>query len=219
MKNEIIGEREYLYADNHNPLNPQGITGKGRNMTIFVHNGLKGETVKNFIRAAQEEYLTTLEWKNDPYVNNTKLRETSISHWPGKETLTLQGPEEATTRLNELFKLTMRDATTSKERSINNNEQESNTSYIMHQIEGLAKFISNWENPQRRIDRINGGGGQSTDQSWMSWTHSHPTNDEQGKGDSDEIRRFKQDIMQYMHTNNLIPTTNERKTRQRRHPR
>ena len=188
-------------------------------MTTFVHKALRGDTVKKFLRVTQEAYSTTLEWKKDPYVNNTKLGNTRISHWTGEETLMLQGSKETTTQINELFKLTMSDTTTIEEMGTNDSEQESTTSFIMRQIEELAKFISNWENPQRRIDRIKGDGGLLTNQPRMSRTYSYPTNDEQGKGYIDEIRRSEQDITQFMHTNNLILTTNGRRMRQRRHPR
>ena len=70
-------------------------------MTTFAHKKLNGEIVKKFLNAIQEEESTTLEWKNGPYIRNANIRTTRITHWPGNDTIMLQGPEAETKELNE----------------------------------------------------------------------------------------------------------------------
>ena len=114
----------------------------------------------------------------------------------------LQCPEAATPRLNELFKAIMNEGATDVETYTNNSEPENYTSITKLQFEGLLLLIRSWEHPQIRIGRMNKCGGQQDTQQQVS--QSYVANGKQGEGESDEIRRLKRDIFQYVHMNGLI---------------
>ena len=120
-------------------------------MTTFAHKKMGGRTVQKFLYELQEEETSTLSWKKGPFANNTKLNSVSISHWPRKDTLMSQCPNEATNKLNERLRMTMSDEMKHGE-NVNKNQQWNGESEMINkkprttekrEVENIATIAKN----------------------------------------------------------------------------
>ena len=68
-------------------------------MATQVHKKVTAEVMQRFIRRLQEE-ATILSWKQGNHMDHAKLNATTITYWPGKGTLMIQGPEEEAGQFN-----------------------------------------------------------------------------------------------------------------------
>ena len=119
-------------------------------MTTFVHKKLNGVTVQKFLHEIREEGMVTLNWKKGPFTNTTRFNAVNISHWPNKETLMFQRPNDATDELNERFSATA-SSDTNHEGNTNAHGQRSRgpTMITNSMIDDLSLHIRRWGNQQQ----------------------------------------------------------------------
>ena len=86
-------------------------------------------------------------------MNNTKINAVTISHWPNKGALMLQGPEEATNKLDERLKVHMRGEERGSEQGGEEKKETSgailiykrqNITLTKDQIDDMFRFVRNW---------------------------------------------------------------------------
>ena len=68
-------------------------------MVTDGHKKITAEEMQRFIRRIQEE-ATILIWKQGHYMDHAKIKATTITYWPGKGTMILQGPKEEAGQFN-----------------------------------------------------------------------------------------------------------------------
>ena len=117
-------------------------------MATHVRKKLDGRTTQRFINEIQEDEALILNWKCGPYMSNTKLNTVSISRWPNKGTLMLQGPDAATNKLNVRLQMIMRNEGW---RSRSENVSQEGASGSGNRIETNKPNGGKWE--QRRMIR------------------------------------------------------------------
>ena len=74
-------------------------------MVTHVHKKITSEEMQRLAQRMQEEEATILSCKQGQYMDHAKLRATTITYWPGKGTMMLQGPKEEAGQFNMRFLL------------------------------------------------------------------------------------------------------------------
>ena len=125
-------------------------------MTTHVHKRLGGRKVQKFLHELKEEDEVTLSWKMGPFMHNTRLDAVRISHWPNRETIMFQGPDDAANKLNERFKTIMCDESDHEE-NMNENRQNNGRFDIAEEKPGFTSMREDQNSvtiTRRQIDDI-----------------------------------------------------------------
>ena len=194
-------------------------------MATRVYKKLEERTVHRIICAIQEDEGLLLSWKSGPYMRNTKVNKVSITHWPNKGTLMLQGPDMETNQLNEKIQRILdnnegqdqqRNAIINQRgdvfpemqiewqqgSSTNENYTMENTPITRTQIEDLLRFIRRWENTGAYVEEAREGSGSRRDE--LQIVQRQHEEAAHVMRENRAITRFKYEILTYMQQNGLV---------------